>query len=336
MINETRFVTQQPDVCSEESPKTDYQNERIREPENCNARNGRVVWSAKKSLWVSFMYLGAIVGGILTYSLDALLVFLISTATTLCFGHSLGMHRKLIHQSYQCPRWLEYLNVHLGVLVGLAGPRGMMLTHDMRDWAQRRKQCHDYFSHQQPMLIDAYWQLHCDVELDNPPNFKPEDSFKNDAYYRFMEKYWMWQQLPWAILLFAAGGLPWVIWGVCTRVAVSVTGHWLIGYFAHNEGDRDWNVEGAAVQGFNIRFCSLITMGESWHNNHHAFPGSALLGIKKGQVDPGWWMLRLFQSIRLVWDIKLPEDLPVRRELVPTNQNKHVDETTHNLTALEQ
>ena len=81
------------------------------------------------------------------------------------------------------------------------------------------------------------------------------------------------------------------MWGICMRVAVSVTGHWFIGYFAHNQGARDWHVDGAAIQGFNIKFASLITMGESWHNNHHAFPGSALLGIEKNQLDPGWWVL---------------------------------------------
>ncbi|MBV1909522.1 MAG: acyl-CoA desaturase [Kangiellaceae bacterium] len=255
-------------------------------------------------------------GGVLTFSIEALVVFVSTMLVTLCLGHSLGMHRKLIHQSYGCPRWLEYVNVHLGVLVGLAGPRGMMQTHDMRDWAQRQSECHDYFSHQQPMLIDAFWQLHCEVELDNPPIFKPELSFENDVVYRWMEKSWMWQQLPWAIVLFVAGGIPWVIWGICVRVAVCVTGHWLIGYFAHNEGDRDWKVEGAAVQGFNIRFCSLITMGESWHNNHHAFPGSALLGLEKGQADPGWWVLLFFQKLGLTWELKLPKNLPERQELV--------------------
>ena len=38
-------------------------------------------------------------------------------------------------------------------------------------------------------------------------------------------------------------------------------------------------IRGAAVQGRNVRFVSLLTMGECWHNNHHAFPGSARLGL---------------------------------------------------------
>jgi fatty-acid desaturase len=62
-------------------------------------------------------------------------------------------------------------------------------------------------------------------------------------------------------------------------------------------------------------------MGESWHNNHHAFPGSARLGIEDNQPDPGWWILRYLQKIGLVWNIKLPQDLPVRPELIAINQN---------------
>lgn len=311
--------------------KQDYCNERIVGTENSNALHGKVIWSKGKSVWITTVYLTAIVGGIITFSLESFLVFIISTALTLCLGHSLGMHRKLIHESYQCPKWLEYLNVHLGVLVGLAGPRGMMLTHDMRDWAQRQSKCHDYFSHQQPMLNDAFWQLHCEIELDNPPVFAPEESFDNDKIYQFMEKYWMYQQLPWAIALFAIGGMPWVVWGVFMRVAVSVTGHWLIGYFAHNQGDRDWDVDGAAVQGFNIRFSSLITMGESWHNNHHAFPGSALLGIKDGQADPGWWVLKLFETFGLAWDLVVPNDLPVRRELREISHQDAIEDSLKEL-----
>ena len=70
------------------------------------------------------------------------------------------------------------------------------------------------------------------------------------------------------------------------------------------------------MQGFNVRFCGLITMGECWHNNHHAFPGSARLGINSDQADPGWWVLMVLQKINLVWNIKLPKDLPARGELV--------------------
>lgn len=130
----------------------------------------------------------------------------------------------------------------------------------------------------------------------------------------------MLQQLPLALILYLIGGVEWVIWGTCLRVAISVTGHWLIGYFAHNSGHRSWHVNGAGVQGYNIKFCGLITMGECWHNNHHAFPGSAKLGLEKGQSDPGWWVLIILSKIGLVKNLKLVADLEERQELVPYHQ----------------
>jgi len=74
-------------------------------------------------------------------------------------------------------------------------------------------------------------------------------------------------------------------------------------------------VVGAAVQGRNVRWTSLLTMGECWHNNHHAFPGSARLGLQAGEWDPGWWVLTGLRSIGLVWASRLPGNLPPRPEL---------------------
>jgi len=261
------------------------------------------------------MYATALVGGVATFSWDAFVVFVGLSAVTLCLGHSLGMHRLLIHRSYECPKLVEYVFVYCGVLVGLAGPRGMMKTHDTRDWAQRQVRCHDYFSHQQPFLIDGFWQIFCDFRLHDPPSFRPPRVLADDRFYRWVERTWMLQQLPWAALLWIVGGWPWLIWGICVRVAVCVTGHWLIGYFAHNVGPRTWNIDGAAVQGYNVPLCGLITMGESWHNNHHAFPGSAKLGLYPGQLDPGWWVLAFLAKMHLVWHIKQPGDLAWRKEL---------------------
>jgi len=107
------------------------------------------------------------------------------------------------------------------------------------------------------------------------------------------------------------------VWGICVRVSVSLIGHWLVGYLAHNVGHRDWHLEGHAVQGFNVPFISLLTMGESWHNNHHAFPGSARLGLRTSQFDPGWWMLLGLRAVGLASLLKRPDDLPERCELRP-------------------
>jgi fatty-acid desaturase len=281
-----------------------------------SVRIGQVRYSAVKSLWFIGMTAGALIGGVATFSLAAFLLFVISTAIVLLVGHSLGSHRKLVHDSFQCPKRLEYALVYLGVQVGLAGPIGLLRQHELRDFAQRLPQCHAYLRHGSSPWRDAWWQLNCNLVLDAPPSIRVEPRISRNRFYCFLERTWMAQQLPWAVLFYAWGGWGFVFWGVCARVTAGVFGHWLIGYFAHNHGELVREVRGAAVQGRNIRLTSLLTMGECWHNNHHAYPGSAKLGLTSDEWDPGWWAIAAFRRVGLIWDIRLPSDLPPRPELV--------------------
>jgi fatty-acid desaturase len=276
---------------------------------------GQVLWSPVKSLWWFAMAAGGAVAVVGYWSWGGFVLFLASSVVTLCLGHSLGMHRRLIHRSYECPLWMERLFVYFGTLVSMAGPVGMMRTHDTRDWAQRQPLCHDYFAHRRGFFTDAWWQLHCELQLAQPPEFEVPAELARDRVLMFVERTWMLQQLPWALLFGAVGGVGWVLWGVCLRVAVSLTGHWLVGHFAHRSGHRSWHVRHAGVQGHNVAGCGLITFGECWHNNHHAFPGSARLGLYPGQSDPGWWVLSALHRLGWVWNVTLPEALPPRAEL---------------------
>jgi fatty-acid desaturase len=278
---------------------------------------GEVRFAPLKSAWFTAMASAAVVGGAMTFTWAAFFVFASLTALVLLFGHSLGSHRKLVHDSYMCPRWLEYLLVYLGVQVGLAGPLGLLRQHELRDYAQRLPDCHDYLGHGRRFWVDAWWQLHCELHLARPPAITLEPRIARNRFYRFLERTWVAQQLPPALLLFAIGGWGFVFWGVCARVTAGVFGHWLIGYLAHNRGEMHYVVRGAAVQGRNIRLASLLTMGECWHNNHHAFPGSARLGLFEGEWDPGWWMLLVLSRLGLVWEVRLPANLPLRPELTP-------------------
>ncbi|MDN2714877.1 fatty acid desaturase [Janthinobacterium sp. SUN120] len=277
--------------------------------------DGVVRYAPLPSLWLAAMLAGAVTGALFFFSWTGVALFIVSTAIVLLFGHSLGSHRKLIHDSFACPQWLEYVLVYLGVLVGLSGPLGLLRQHELRDYAQRLPDCHPYLRHGAGFWRDAWWQLHCRLDLDHPPRIAIEPRIAHDRFYRFLEKTWMLQQLPWAMLFYAWGGWGYVCWGVCARVSAGVLGHWLIGYFAHNHGQMHFHVDGAAVQGRNIRLTSLLTMGECWHNNHHAYPGSARLGLLPGEWDPGWWMLLLLRRLGLVSGLRLPHDLAPRPEL---------------------
>ena len=280
-----------------------------------SATRGRIIWAPSRSLWTSSMLAGALILAPFCTTPGAVSLFLASSAVTLCAGHSIGLHRLLIHRAFRAPLWLERILVYLGTLVGMAGPIGMIRLHDTRDWAQRQEECHDLHAHRAGFWRDMWWQMHCRLHLDAPPNFQLEERLANDWFLRVLERSWMAQQVPWAIAFFLMGGMPWVVWGIAVRVTVSLHGHWLVGHITHRRGPQGWAVDGVAVQGYNLPSAALITFGEAWHGNHHAFPGSARLGVEEGQADPGWWVLLVLQRLGLVWNLKQPQDLVPREGL---------------------
>lgn len=284
------------------------------ETPDCSAAEGRVRWDPIHSLWNGSMMAATLVLGPLFFTWSALTVFLILTGLFLLLGHSVGFHRRLIHGSFKSPRWLDYILMWFGTAVGMSGPFWMIRAHDLRDWAQRQRHCHPYLRHGRSMLIDAVWQLHGRLELANPPAFDLGETGR-DPFYRFLERTWMLQQLPIAALLYLLGGWPWVVWGVCARVFASVAGHWFIGHLAHNRGPQTWLVSGAGVQAHDVPWAAIPTMGEAWHNNHHAYPGSARIGLNPGQSDWGFRFIQGLERLGLAWDVRTPENLPHRPSL---------------------
>jgi stearoyl-CoA desaturase (delta-9 desaturase) len=62
------------------------------------------------------------------------------------------------------------------------------------------------------------------------------------------------------------------------------------------------------VQGFNRLLLGAVSMGEGWHNNHHAFPRSARLGLRWWEFDLGWGFIALLRAVGLATDIHLPDE----------------------------
>ena len=283
--------------------------------EGASPVSGRVVFAPAKASWNLSMLAGTLILAPLTFSFSALAVFLVLTYATLLLGHSVGMHRRFIHRSFDCPKWLERLLVWLGTVVGMAGPFGILRIHDLRDWAQREPDCHDFFSHRRSLWVDAWWQLTGRFEFERPPRFAIEPEFAQDPFYRWLERTWMLQQLPLAALLYLGGGWAWLVWGVVVRVCVSVIGHWTVTYLTHNPGPGRWHVHGAGVQATNLPGYGFVTMGECWHNNHHAFPESARIGLHAGELDPAWLVISWLSRVGLATRVGLPRPVMARADL---------------------
>ena len=285
--------------------------------DQANAIDGDLQWDPVRSIWNMSISTVAVVLAPFTFSWSALLVFLFLSGVTLCVGHSVGFHRRLIHQSFECPKWLEKFMVWVGVLVGMGGPIWTIGLHDLRDWAQRQPECHWFLRHGKPVLTDGFYYLNYKLKLKNPPNFDPGPGISDDPFYLLLQRTWMLHQIPIALLLYVLGGWSWVVWGVFVRVAVCFTMHWYIAHIAHTDGPQDWSVDDAAIQGFNVPWLAIPTFGESWHSNHHAFPASARHGLYKGQIDLGYNFIQFLAFLGLAKNIKLPENLPTREGLTP-------------------
>jgi stearoyl-CoA desaturase (delta-9 desaturase) len=288
---------------------------------DCDPVVGEVRWDPLHSFWNGGMLLASLILAPLLFTWSAFLVFLVLTGAALLLGHSVGFHRRLIHRSFECPLWLERFLVWVGTCVGMSGPFWMIRTHDLRDWAQRQPHCHDYLAHRRPMLVDAWWQMHCRLELAKPPTFDL-GRVGRDPFYRFLEATWMAQQLPIALVLLLIGGWSWVVWGVCVRVCMAVVGHWFVGHLAHRRGPQTWLVTESGVQAHDVPWAAIPTMGEAWHNNHHAFPGSAKIGLYPGQSDWGFVFIQGLERQGLAWNIILPEQLERERLLTPAARDR--------------
>ena len=240
-----------------------------------SAAEGRIEWAPAKSLWTGGMLIAAVVLGPIFVTPAAVSLFIGTTTLTLCAGHSVGMHRLLVHRSFSAKRWVEYVLVYLGTLVGMAGPFGMIRLHDMRDWAQRQPACHELHANRAPLLRDACLQMHARLRLAHPPRFLLEPEVAEDRILRWLERTWMLQQLPLAALFYAVGGVPWLVWGIPVRIACSLMGHWLVVHLTHRDGPQGWVVDGEAVQGHDLPAAAWLTFGEGL-----AFDPSRVAGLR--------------------------------------------------------
>jgi stearoyl-CoA desaturase (delta-9 desaturase) len=104
-------------------------------------------------------------------------------------------------------------------------------------------------------------------------------------------------------VLFALGGWPLVIWGIFVRVVVTYHVTWFVNSAAHHSGYRTFRTGDRSTNNW---WVALLTWGEGWHNNHHAFPFSARHGLRRFEIDVTWYSIRLLAMLRLARNIKLP------------------------------
>ncbi|HEV7162746.1 MAG TPA: acyl-CoA desaturase [Solirubrobacteraceae bacterium] len=96
------------------------------------------------------------------------------------------------------------------------------------------------------------------------------------------------------------GGLTGLLWGGAVRMFCLHHATFSINSLCHFFGRRRFET---ADESRNVFWLALPTLGEAWHNNHHAFPTSARHGLRWWQLDPSAWVISALRRAGLAWDV---------------------------------
>ncbi|KAI3763287.1 hypothetical protein L1987_53741 [Smallanthus sonchifolius] len=84
----------------------------------------------------------------------------------------------------------------------------------------------------------------------------------------------------------------------------------------HTWGERPWNTRDTSTNNW---WVALLSLGEGWHNNHHAFPSSACHGIEWWQLDLTWELIKFLEMVGLAKDVNLPTEAEKETMALCTN-----------------
>ena len=216
------------------------------------------------------------------------------------FAIGAGYHRYFSHRAYETSRAFQFV---LAVLAQSTSQKSVLW------WAANHRDHH----------------LHSDTELDvhSPRRMgflyshvgwifsrgQETMNFNRIAdFAKYPELMWLhrYEQVPafmLAVICFAVAGWPGLIVGFFWSTVAVYHGTFCINSLAHLVGRRRY------VTGDDSRnnwLLAIITMGEGWHNNHHAYQSSARQGFYWWEYDPTFYLLKLLERLGLIWNLKRP------------------------------
>jgi stearoyl-CoA desaturase (delta-9 desaturase) len=232
-------------------------------------------------------------------------------------GITVGYHRLFTHRAFKAKQSVITVLVILGSMAGQGGVVSWVALH------RRHHECSDREGdpHSPNLsgsglkgrvqgLMHSHFLWMRRHEYPNVVHYAP-DLIKNRALVRVARQYYYWVALgllvPAAIGGFVyqswTGVVSGLLWGGLVRMFVLEHIVWAINSFLHMFGTRPY---ASRENSRNGGVFALVTLGESWHNNHHAFPDSASFGLDWYRLDPGYWLIRTLAAGGLVWDVGVP------------------------------
>lgn len=241
-------------------------------------------------------------------------------------GISVGFHRLFTHRSFKAAGWVRALFVISGCMAAQGGTISWVAIHRRHhEFSDTPGDPHSPNLHGPGFggrvrgLIHSHYFWMARHEYPNVLHYAP-DLMRDKVLMKLDRYYGYWVLLGIALPAAIGGALhgTWIgvlqgaLWGGVVRIFVLGNIIWTINSFLHSFGSRRFPTR---EHSRNNAALSLISVGESWHNNHHAFPASPSFGLRWYCPDPGYWLIRGLKIFGLAWDLCLPTPDKIRAQL---------------------
>lgn len=242
-------------------------------------------------------------------------------------GITAGFHRHFTHRSFKAKPAVRAALAILGCMAGQGPVVFWVALHRMHhEYADKEGDPHSpnlsgtSVAQKAAGLWHAYLGWTVKHEVPNA-NFYARDILRDPLIMAINRQYYVWVLL--GLLLPAvvggvlsqsvSGAIDGFVWGGLIRMFAVHNIIWWITSFAHVFGKRDFESRDKST---NSGWIALPTLGESWHNNHHAFPAAAILWFRWWQVDIAGGTIRLLELLGLAWDVRRPSASDLERKRI--------------------
>ena len=133
---------------------------------------------------------------------------------------------------------------------------------------------------------------------------------KKDNFYQFLKNNYLNITIAQPVLMFLLGGFPAMCWGYALSTVISWHITWCVNSVSHIWGNQEFKTGDISM---NNPLIAVLTFGEGWHNNHHAFEDSCRHGLKWWQMDMTWWVILALEKAGLATDLRYPKEKAMER-----------------------
>ena len=232
------------------------------------------------------------------------------------FAITAGFHRYFSHRSFKTGRIFQFILAYLATCSAQMGPIW---------WASHHRHHHKYtdkIEDPHPPNLKGFVWAHVGWIM-SPANVPTKTEYVKDLMkypeLRYLDKYHYAAPLSLVIFLYSLGeylkinyvsygtnGIELVVWGFFVSTVLLYHATFMVNSVCHVFGYRSYDTKDGSV---NNLLVAILTLGEGWHNNHHAFPNSERQGHRWYQIDISHYIIWLLSLLGIVWKIRqVPED----------------------------